>query len=135
MKNEFVPHDIAKQLKELGFSEPCLAWWFEESTVSVPTETRSFWSDWNVNPKRISAPLWQQVFRWFIEKYQLNGVPYYNFVGKWDYNIQRVEAGLLSGSVTAYIAMRDTYPEIQEACINRLISIVKERKNENKDSH
>ena len=133
MKNEFVPYEIAKELKELGFNEPCLAWWFKDSVVSVPTETRSFWSDWNVTVTRISAPLWQQVFRWFIEKHQLNGVPYYDIAGKWDYNIQRVESGLLTGQVNSYIAMRDTYSEIQEACIWRLIDKIKERRDEKRN--
>jgi len=128
MKNNFVPFEIAKELRELGFDEPCFGYYGEANELRLERFV-------DKDKDLLKAPLWQQVFRWFIEKYQLNGVPYYNFVGKWDYNIQRVEAGLLSGSVTAYIAMRDTYPEIQEACINRLISIVKERKNENKDSH
>lgn len=70
MIKEFIPKELAKELKELGFSEPCLAWWFEEGNVSVPTEGRSFWSDWNVNPKRISAPLWQQAFDWLREKHK-----------------------------------------------------------------
>jgi hypothetical protein len=70
MNKQFVPKEIAKELKELGFNEPCLAWWFENGSVSVPTEGRTFWSDWNVNPMRISAPLWQQVFDWIREKYK-----------------------------------------------------------------
>jgi hypothetical protein len=96
MNNEFVPQVIAKDLKELGFNKPCLAWWFEEGTVSVPTEGRSFWSDWNVNPKRISAPLWQQAFDWLREKY------------KFMYQIEetRVSAGEKEGYRFTYFAWK-----------------------------
>lgn len=71
MLQNYIPQDIAKELKELDFHEPCLAWWFENGTVDAPTETSGFWSDWNVNPKRISAPFWQQAFQWLREKHGL----------------------------------------------------------------
>lgn len=128
MNKQFVTYEIAKELKKLGFKENCFGVYgnYAEEFVFSIDALRMYEIDNNLT----LAPLWQQVFRWFIEKHQLNGIPYYNIAGKWDYNIQRVESGLLTGQVTSFIAMRDTYPEIQEACIWRLIEKLKERKDE-----
>lgn len=71
MQSQFIPKEEAIQLRRLGFDHKCLAWYFEKSTVKVPTETRAFWQNWNGATKiRVSAPLWQQVFDWFRERYQ-----------------------------------------------------------------
>jgi hypothetical protein len=131
MKNQFVSYEIAKELKKLGFKENCFGVYGnypEEFVFSIDALKMC-----EIDDKLTLAPLWQQVFCWFIDEHQLNGIPYYNITGKWDYNIQRVESGLLTGQVTGYLAMRDTYPEILEACIWRLIDKIKERKHEKRN--
>ena len=72
MKNLFVPFELAKQLKEKGFDEPCLAYYnlnkilnrvpFECTTNKV--KNPSFDID-----KNTDAPLYQQVVDWFREKH------------------------------------------------------------------
>jgi hypothetical protein len=56
MNKEFIPYEQALELKELGFDEPCIAIWIDI----------------------IPLPLYQQVFRWFREKYDLNVFVYAN---------------------------------------------------------
>jgi hypothetical protein len=136
MNENFVPQDIAKALKDLGFNEPCLAWWFEEGTVSVPTEGRSFWSDWNVNPKRISAPLIQQAFAWLRKKYQFmhaiedievsasNTVGYrFRFVA---WKLMNNEFVIVDKSLLGYL----TYEQAELECIKEIIKYLKENGTE-----
>jgi hypothetical protein len=67
MKNEFVPYNLAIQLKELGFDEPCFGWWFaDEEMLIIDKSTKS------TSENIIQAPLFQQVFRWFRETYNLH---------------------------------------------------------------
>ena len=73
MRKEFVSYEIALKLKELGFDEPCLFAYYGKSNLSNFKESdyelcgdrhnSSFKED-----GRVSAPLYQQVFRWFREK-------------------------------------------------------------------
>ena len=76
MKNEFIPYEQSLELKELGFDEECLFCFYGKSDLSNFKESdyelcgdrhnSSFKED-----GRVSAPLYQQVFRWFKENYNL----------------------------------------------------------------
>jgi hypothetical protein len=68
MEKEFIPCEQALVLKELGFDEPCLG------NYRLPTNRLI--TEWEIRntPEHtlgISAPLYQQAFRWFREKYDL----------------------------------------------------------------
>jgi hypothetical protein len=72
MEEQFIPYELALELKELGFNERCLNVWF------VSTKEMSFKVGFvtlkNSELERtnnISAPTWQQTFDWFIETYNL----------------------------------------------------------------
>jgi hypothetical protein len=121
MKNEFIPYEQALKLKELGFDEPCLAYYNINDeltfTIIVSQNTNSFWL---ANPSNIiSAPLYQQAFRWFREKgYRFtlssdyeNGIYYFDV---WKSNQFMFE--------TDYIY--NTYEEAELACLKKLIEIV-----------
>jgi hypothetical protein len=60
MNREFVPYEIAVELKGLRFDEPCFAWF-------GPTGK---FNDWDTTDT--IAPLYQQAFRFFREKYALH---------------------------------------------------------------
>ena len=64
MKNEFVPQEQALALKELGFDEPCFGWWFADEKMLIVEKSNKSTSE-NI----IQAPLYQQAFRWFSEKF------------------------------------------------------------------
>jgi len=125
-KDNFVPQDIAKALKDLGFDVPCLAWWFEEGTVSVPTETRRMWDNWNIyaSQKRMSAPLWQQVFEWFRKKYGLLGIVDYDEIdGQFMYYLTDMN----EKSTINWSKSYPTYEEAQLKCLKKIIEIIKTR--------
>ena len=80
MNKEFVTYEQALALKELGFDEPCFGYYDTvavtyltyPSAINKNSDIENSLSiskqDKNV---RCSAPLYQQAFRWFREKYQL----------------------------------------------------------------
>jgi len=87
MEKEFVPYEQALDLKELGFDEGCFAIWspgLSEFEISNIGNFRLFSSVIKIDSKqsnllyinkketvKVAAPLYQQAFRWFREKYDL----------------------------------------------------------------
>ena len=77
MNKEFIPYEQALELKELGFDEPCLAFYDGKETNQVYyNSVRNGSGDYepfknNERLKWFGAPLYQQAFRWFREKYQI----------------------------------------------------------------
>lgn len=98
MINQFVPYELALKLKEIGFDEPCLAYYYSEhytateikepNSGKILDRTQLFMhiiqSHEVVTPYKhvntyegfgkwyIQAPLWSQAFDWFRTKYHLN---------------------------------------------------------------
>ena len=130
MNNEFTPYEQALDLKKLGFNEECLA--FYNSTLKTPNELLypqygGEVGNWNVENHLISAPLYQQAFRWFIEKYNFVGTIlgdgfngelkgyYYSITEQgWINYYESIDDG----------KWYDTYEETELACLIKLIEIV-----------
>jgi hypothetical protein len=74
MKTEFVPYGIALALKEIGFDEDCISRYCLVTEWEEPTgEVLLQQCDCLVSDKNlIKAPLYQQAFRWFREKYNID---------------------------------------------------------------
>ncbi len=77
MEKEFIPYTLALALKELGFDEPC----FGSYVKLTETQNTFFMNDVVSEIDRetplhksliTKAPLYQQAFRWFGEKYNLD---------------------------------------------------------------
>jgi hypothetical protein len=72
MEKEFIPYEQALALKELGFDEPCFWWYdFEKELRKDRIGVNSINSKYFLNGNSCSAPLYQQCFRWFRDKYNL----------------------------------------------------------------
>ncbi len=123
MKTEFVTYEQAVKLKELGFDEPCMFvhdTWGNTKNWTEDGEGEHRNSDKNASIY-YSAPLKQQVFRWFREKY-----------GYWSYNKEATKV-----TCRFYIEKFDekffnsglfgSYEEAESACIDKLIEIVKNK--------
>ena len=143
MKNLFCTHNQSLALKELGFDEPCFAFY------AIPNVGNKLFFD--IDPDdgeltslnqnqiyhnnlsevgRISAPLKSQVFEWFrkehhmfshIMTYEGNEIP--RFKGEFAYF---AEIDFLIASEEIEKPFK-TYEEAESACIDRLIEIVKNR--------
>ena len=134
MDREFIPYELALELKQLGFDEPCLAWFSDRNIRIVGVEgcvvsSLPINSNFNEDDEFVSAPTYSQAFRWFREKHKLiagifpnnhslqDNVSYIGYVGKFK-----------KGNVEVY----ETYEEAELGCLRDLIKLVKE--NENKIS-
>lgn len=145
MNKQFVPYDVALKLKELGFDEPCFGVYHRDSSLMsiVPefirdTQCNYFGSIINsecvwendeesINGiQEVSAPLYQQAFRWFKEKHGL-------------YTEMFVDDDKTFGFMITYFIKEErvdkpiecqfkTYEEAELACLKLLIEIVKNKK-------
>jgi hypothetical protein len=121
MNKEFIPYEQALALKKLGFDEPCFG-----AFIGKEFKFFDFSNDLNgyVNDKNliIGAPLYQQAFRWFREKYDLFGV----VEGK-GYDYKRYYVYSINGKWHPSRPGLDTYEEAELACLIKLIEIVKNK--------
>ncbi len=123
MKNEFVPYEEALALKELGFKGRCFKVYDTKGFIQDEREMAELALDY------VPAPLYQQAFRWFREKYNLfilmqvgqhNGKhqTFYFNVFKYGVNLYKSKYRSNTG---AYI-----YEEAQDASLKKLIEIIKQ---------
>jgi hypothetical protein len=133
MNKEFCTYEQALALKELGFDEPCLAGYIKFRGSG--TFELAFYKYRNVDFNTtsniyVSAPLKQQVFKWFREKYNFVGTIlgdgfngelkgyYYSITEEgWINYYESIDDG----------KWYDTYEEAEDACLNKLIEILKNK--------
>ncbi len=120
MENEFVPYDVALALKELGFDESCYNQ-YTDGTLDLPCTKY----DYPDCVESIPAPLYQQAFRWFREKYKLHAEIIVQ-LGFKHWNAQILPSGRWL-KPTAKKGFK-TYEEAELACLRKLIEIVKDKK-------
>ena len=72
MEKEFVPYQPSLELKELGFDEPCIAYYENNGKNSLLVTDSVNFTNTDLKVEGISSPLYQQAFRWFREKYQID---------------------------------------------------------------
>jgi hypothetical protein len=117
MEKEFVSKDIAIEMFNIGFDEPCVKFqWIDQDKPKWMGETNSpsklhrqkYWKE-NNDLYTISIPTFSQCFRWFREKYDLF-ISIVHYVNGYSINDLR---------------RFDTYEEAELACLKKLIEIVK----------
>lgn len=106
MEKEFIPYEQALELKELGFDIPSVSGYSYPDSDNLLTQ----------------AILYQQAFRWFREKHDLQASNIMHSNGKYDTGITRYKG---TQSVWGNGPIYDTYEEAELACLNKLIEIVK----------
>lgn len=125
MKKEFVPYESALELKQLGFDEMCIGAYFHPN-LSEMKYPQYFYSNTGLmmGEDACTAPLYQQAFRWFREKYGF------------DITIQHNKKYV----AIAYLSVKNfsideysTYEEAELACLQKLIEIVQQQNEESKD--
>jgi hypothetical protein len=129
INKEFTPYEQALALKAIGFNEPCLKYW---NGIGEYFDQKD-WFNWNQSEKFVSIPLYQQAFRWFREKYNIQGYIYSStvrgnsektkqFTG-YIWNINGIDMPFIS--TDARDELHDTYEEAELYCLRKLIEIVK----------
>ena len=134
MKHLFVPFEIALKLKELGFVEPCIAFYsYETSEIYPVMQEPTKGSHFNTGNFLVTlrAPLFQQVFDWFREKHNLAGCidclskEFVEAMPEICEKPYRVHITHTIKSGVSVLIEFDTYEEAQIACLEKLIEIVK----------
>ncbi len=113
---DFIPQKEAKKLQEIGFKEQCFGQWRYDNTFS-------FGFDTSLN--QIPTPLYQQAFRWFRTKHNLDSSVYRAFtkatVYCWGVSNRRIGFEYPPGAIGA---RGPSFEEAQLACLQKLIEIV-----------
>jgi hypothetical protein len=125
MNKEFIKYEQALELKELGFNEPCFG-------LYAPPSKTVFLHHYGLlsAKEQILAPLYQQAFRWFREKYNILATVYSNASGylyEWHDSIGGTHRGWSEYKGPNDGGVWDTYEEAELACLNKLIEIVKKQ--------
>lgn len=115
INNQFIPYKLALKLKELGFNEECLAWYISEvHGVEIGLVKLS-----HLIKKAIVAPLYQQAFDFFREKYNINSYIKYQGIYGYYYVINYDEYGNNEENCGFQ------YEEARLKCLTKLIQIAK----------
>jgi len=129
MNKEFIPYEQALALKELGFDDETLK---SYDTSVVVLDGKYLLDDWyDVNRvNTVKAPLYQQAFRWFREKYGYFTSPTESdddTSKKYDWLITK---NLGDGKMfIKLIGYKNSYEEAELECLKKLIEIAKENNN------
>ena len=118
MEKELIPYKQALELKELGFDISCYERYYNG-------ELQVDYGQWNGHSIEhiVSAPLYQQAFRWFRENYNL-----YNQIHKgygWEGIIRDSNNGDILWNDGTYNSPEETELE----CLKKLIEIAKDKQN------
>jgi hypothetical protein len=122
MEKEFVPYELALALKELGFDEPCFGAWVNNELFITENEKPKIQS---LSINQCTAPLYQQAFRWFREKRDLEySIKKEYSTKKYFYTIRK--DGIVIDGTTPY-DIANNYEEAELECLRKLIEIVKDK--------
>ena len=120
MEKEFIPYEQALELKELGFDVECLSYWEGES---FSHHLATIEGDDYIIP----APLYQQAFRWFREKYDLRiWIESNHGILHFEYVIATTNPNFINKQFNDF-SYHKTHEEAELACLKKLIEIVKNK--------
>lgn len=131
MEKEFVPYELALELKELGFDKPCIKGFYEKQELFTVVSTPVDFNNKEQLGELVSAPLYQQAFRFFRVKYNILANVYSNasgFLYEWHDTIGGTHRGDSGYDGINESGCWDSYEEAELACLRKLIEIVKATK-------
>jgi hypothetical protein len=127
MNKEFIPYEQALELRELGFNEECVFKYSLDRYEGTIYEITNGCKNIQLYKGSCTAPLYQQAFRWFREKHNLEGeVHCIRFNSK---RLKGYQYAITSRNYQKFEQLGDyhTYEEAEIACLKKLIEIVKQK--------
>ena len=126
MDENFVTYNQALALKGIGFNEKCMAWYRNYGYNVLICDLSSIHPAYlSEDSSSVVAPLKQQVFKWFRDKYGLFVAPsvisYENNPYLWFFEINSTV--LPFGTDLGETIDFKTYEEAESACIDKLIDL------------
>lgn len=143
MEKQFIPYELALKLKELGFDEECLSTYSKKGNfhrnpshdmADLPIEGQPYtWINSKIHVDNCAAPLWQQAFDWFREKYNLYAYIRIGYIGysdpskTWDFSVyDDISLDYPKLDEKGYSGYKGfTYEEARQACLEKLIELCK----------
>lgn len=127
MENQFVPYELAVKLKELGFDLDvnagfCGLYRSPRNRVVYGLELGSTIGEHTGNVIVCGAPLWQQAFDWFRERYGFICEPK-KYVDWW-FDIEIIVNGKAETECIDNTINFETYQEARTACLEKLIELI-----------
>ena len=117
---DFTLYPEALELKQLGFDEPCLAW-YDSAYQDIPYYDYANNSGGWLFGNNCSAPTYSQAFRWFREKHNIHSYIEWFDDGKFDYTLTSAK---FEEEVCYDDGPFDTEQEAQNACLKQLLNEV-----------
>ena len=129
MEKEFIPYEQALELKELGFDEElCFGRWtyrYNSKEGYLNTLKHSHTQGRNDLNQQCLAPLYQQAFRWFREKYNIDSFVKYlyksTFKVGYYFSIDQEKGIEYQMDINSWY---NTYEEAQLECLKKLIKLI-----------
>ena len=124
MEKEFVSYELSLTLKDIGYESPSPIGGYRGGAVFYYDKGSELFYDGlpmyssSYHEGQIIAPLYQQVFRWFRDKYP-----------DFDFGVAKIHNG--TNNYHYHINLKweffeGTYEEAELACLKKLIEIVKQ---------
>ena len=135
MNKDFAPYQPSLDMKGLGFDEPCFGCYDEKRVFGLTVMSiKQYYTNNKEDTWNCSAPTFSQAFRWFREKYRLDGHVTFREsptnkiegINSVYYNIEIYT--LMSGDAYKtynFKEISDKKEEAELACLIKLIEIVK----------
>ncbi len=125
MEIDYIPFELALELKSLGFYEKCSKYFKNDGTQHPSTINYCY----NFRTgDLVSSPLFSQVFRWFRKKYKnLHGSIEQTNSYKDEYTVYIGTFGYIEGNLKDEPKVFISYEEAELECLKKLIEIVKNK--------
>ena len=129
MEKEFIPYELALELKQLGFDEPCFGYYNDLGGKQLAVTERDLRDSRDYINNTIEwflAPIFQQAFRWFREKHGICGYVSPLEDGSAFYHMIYTNISApYSNRICTLPEKWETHEEAELECLRKLIEIVK----------
>ena len=123
MEKEFVNYEIALELKELGFNEPCIGFWWNNKDFTEPEFLLEYCE--HVMDGNLKRPTFSQTFAFFREKYGYDVTIKKCTPSDYKFEIEQLFA---EGNNHYFIDFPfKSHKEAELKCIDKLIETVKRK--------